>query len=871
MSDHIVTLDIFHNILQYISQYRQRINDVLVHSQAFTREFEAVSDIFIKIDDSIDEEAIQYWGQLIKVQSIRVQFECHQIFCRKMCSRQEIGVCQLTSIPFDFRGIESIIRRIPGLHELINQSLKSKRKSIEIVPSESLATLSGLDSVRALSEITPVIQKKTRIFVTPVSQTTDRNISEAAKASAAVIQSSHIFSPNAFVEVNKVLDESFRRLSKGGVSSTSEDINSKESNKMVELCKDPTIRAVLDCVKNTRNRNLRRRYMTLLYHNFTPGNVNKYGYGLSPVASILEPTLKLYKLQYMHITEAIMHSDGGPCYQPLELMYFLSTLGELTNGLYVIAHYISEAGCGKSLLDAHFAWVMKFIDNSVLEGEGKQDIHGAQSVINCLNHSMRERILNTRVFGIEMPGTDNAIPSTLFVLEESEPVASDDGPLKHKRAYRARVYKYDSTNLIKSFIQLERQEIAGRGETTITSKRDLIREWNNLDNVPFPYGTSIGSKLTFSNDDVSERNVSAHTGMALSSDDKIIVKTKRIRHKNNINGKKSAAVAEKKLASKSIRSTLYCCEKPNCIRSFARKREFEKHMQKDSSFCYNGLSRFNPTLKKNLKGEVWRKQPTQMNRHDYIISLCRMGNSDMHSAHDPILEISAEDNLKVHQSEHTACDDSLPFKVDSPQFLSCLKGSGSRDTRTYLQLEAVFNAYETGVQDPSKKLTAYMFQKMMASMGTVKGENDFPNYKFMKANIHGFPTFSMSEVLNRHVIKSYFSYKRELLKKTLDNLQAKELTEDECGFVLYCRSINAKKINVNALASSITRTACGLGIDDNALVISPHANDAKLKFITTCVTYKQSSWENVYRDNFNRLLRKSNITKALNENIIMNR
>lgn len=229
---------------------------------------------------------------------------------------------------------------------------------------------------------------------------------------------------------------------------------------------------------------------------------------------------------------------------------------------------------------------------------------------------------------------------------------------------------------------------------------------------------------------------------------------------------------------------------------------------------------------------------------------------------DVSLDRTPEENLKVQQTRHNDLN-GVQIHIKSPELLACLKGSNTRETRSYSQLEAVFNAYEVGFQDPSKKLTSHMFHQMMGCMGTVKGAKEYPNFDFMKANDHGFPTFSIGEVLSRHHIKSYFGYKRDSLKKTMENLLAKELTCEDCQFITYCRLNNVPKLRLNAMVDNLTRRESGLDGDDDNLILISNANDAKLKYLWTCISCPLKKWEAIAKHNRAKLLLKKNIEDAL--------
>lgn len=68
------------------------------------------------------------------------------------------------------------------------------------------------------------------------------------------------------------------------------------------------------------------------------------------ITGILEAATSQYKREHPHIVRFFLFTDGGPCYKNEILVPFLSYLGRVNNGLHCVAHFISEAGNGKSIL-----------------------------------------------------------------------------------------------------------------------------------------------------------------------------------------------------------------------------------------------------------------------------------------------------------------------------------------------------------------------------------------------------------------------------------------------------------------------------------------------------------------------------------------
>jgi hypothetical protein len=78
-------------------------------------------------------------------------------------------------------------------------------------------------------------------------------------------------------------------------------------------------------------------------------------------------------------------TDGAGCYSSTHLFYFLAYSHILT-GIRVVAHYVSQAGQGKSPLDAHFAYMSQHITRAVLAGKSKTDIIDAESGVAAMQY-----------------------------------------------------------------------------------------------------------------------------------------------------------------------------------------------------------------------------------------------------------------------------------------------------------------------------------------------------------------------------------------------------------------------------------------------------------------------------------------------------
>ena len=86
-------------------------------------------------------------------------------------------------------------------------------------------------------------------------------------------------------------------------------------------------------------------------------------------------SLKLFKSEFPTVSKATLFSDGAGCYSGAYLAVNLCVVGKLT-GIFIIAHYVSEAGKGKSILDANFGTLMNHVRRVI--DAGLSDVHYAQ-------------------------------------------------------------------------------------------------------------------------------------------------------------------------------------------------------------------------------------------------------------------------------------------------------------------------------------------------------------------------------------------------------------------------------------------------------------------------------------------------------------
>ena len=101
--------------------------------------------------------------------------------------------------------------------------------------------------------------------------------------------------------------------------------------------------------------------------------------------SHLEGILTKYKSlsKNAHIVKGNVFSDGAGCFAGSEFCIGLTKIGDWS-GIHIINHFISEAGCGKTSLDGHFAYARSHLIRTVATGGRVFDIFDAETAAIAL-------------------------------------------------------------------------------------------------------------------------------------------------------------------------------------------------------------------------------------------------------------------------------------------------------------------------------------------------------------------------------------------------------------------------------------------------------------------------------------------------------
>ncbi|KAJ1437266.1 hypothetical protein B484DRAFT_392840 [Ochromonadaceae sp. CCMP2298] len=98
---------------------------------------------------------------------------------------------------------------------------------------------------------------------------------------------------------------------------------------------------------------------------------------------LLAAAVTEYKRKNPSKTRSHVISDGAGCFAGTEFFVFLAYMGMYT-GIFVLRHFVTEAGCGKSFLDGHFSYALSYLCHVCADGRGSMDVECAASAVRNL-------------------------------------------------------------------------------------------------------------------------------------------------------------------------------------------------------------------------------------------------------------------------------------------------------------------------------------------------------------------------------------------------------------------------------------------------------------------------------------------------------
>lgn len=112
----------------------------------------------------------------------------------------------------------------------------------------------------------------------------------------------------------------------------------------------------------------------------------------------------------------------------------------------------------------------------------------------------------------------------------------------------------------------------------------------------------------------------------------------------------------------------------------------------------------------------------------------------------------------------------------------CMKGKRSNVQARYTaaQLQFLSWCYNRGVEHKANKMSARTAEELMVVHGTGLGERMHPNNEYWEASSSGRPTFRISELLEHHTFRSWFSQQKQAFSSKMAKavtVQVNSMTE----------------------------------------------------------------------------------------------
>jgi hypothetical protein len=465
------------------------------------------------------------------------------------------------------------------------------------------------------------------------------------------------------------------------------------------------------------------------------------------VSSVLEFALIKYKEKYPFISEANIMSDGAGCFKSAYLLLFLANCKALT-GVRIMNQYISQAGQGKSQLDAHFAYAMKILYIVVNNGKGSNDVIDAASAIKAL--SDMKRIANSTAYHL--------------VLNNQNPIAVDDVlTIEGISGWYHRQLQYDSDGCFTGCIM---RKSTWRDNPDAVAA-EVIYETTDID-VAFPGCEAVESNTSSATKPIKTvSKKSRHIQVTTEEKAKQrVLRNKKALANNEIIKK---ALKEKEHTEEAIRkfaasNKLHMCKV--CNRLYSRKLFYEEHIKHDDCGSHLAHNRQSTLCNAVLKS-------TQQIEHRHRESECSASSSADSSSEptDPYAPTTA--GAVPHRDSKCAIVMSAVMgkyiTVTIPEERGAHKVKVDRSLRTKRHFELLLAAFLAGKENKANKLSADVVRLMQKVAGTEEGKIRYESQLAYMGNVNegGFPTFALEELLDVGKIKSYFGKSEDYIKSLL--------------------------------------------------------------------------------------------------------
>jgi hypothetical protein len=104
--------------------------------------------------------------------------------------------------------------------------------------------------------------------------------------------------------------------------------------------------------------------------------------------------MRKYKARNHWISRSHIISDVAGVFSGTAFWVMLFGMG-LYTGIFVMRHFVTEAGCGKSFLDGHFSYALKFLCHVCADGRGTIDVQCASDAVHSYTHFAFRILIHT--------------------------------------------------------------------------------------------------------------------------------------------------------------------------------------------------------------------------------------------------------------------------------------------------------------------------------------------------------------------------------------------------------------------------------------------------------------------------------------------
>jgi hypothetical protein len=474
------------------------------------------------------------------------------------------------------------------------------------------------------------------------------------------------------------------------------------------------------------------------------------------VASHFQGVLLDYKQHNgTHVEEVLTLSDGAGCLSGLELLLLLPLMGRWT-GIRVIQSFISEAGCGKTPLDGHFCFGRAHAVHTVKAGKGDFDIHDAASAAFCL--VQRGGIANTTVAEV--------------VYHRASQIKLAKR-LKNIRNIHHRTYEYDAVTGAFTAAILRTQYGRGLGEKKTAA-------WL-FGHVKKEEGGVLPPVLTGNNGTgVIFRVASAETPSPIQRDTVPSLtlgsqeKSKRVKMQQaKIVDKGAGCAADFQAKEEALeedrlaRCCVFHCQTKGCTAVYQKQGNLDNHIEagkhwlgKSDVLKYTRTDD-SPTVRGG--SEVIRDAVIEKSAE----ALAGVGGWRLGNERQLDQQMQLENSQTPLATAVYLCIDGKQRQLDRSSVLSkpgfALRGSCKLQkvlkksrAKKFAFIVWVHGLGEKSVSGPNAVKTApERAAKLMRLVGTLEGQQAYPEDPYMVANEDGAKTFFYAELLHSSQIKAY--------------------------------------------------------------------------------------------------------------------